>query len=180
MDVEEVWSAYQARILAFLRSRVSDPADAEDILQEISIKVVTGLPTLREPSKLKSWLFQTAHNTIVDFYRKGSRAKQVHPDDLWYSENDPQARQELERCVDPFIAALPPQTAALLTAIDIEGQSQKDYAAARGVAYSTLKSQVQAGRAALRLIFEECCDLTFDARGAVAGYQPKSGDCEKC
>jgi len=126
MNVEEIWTRYRGRIKAFLHSRVSNPADVEDLLQEISIKIFTGLPALRDHSKVHSWLFQTAHRTIIDFYRKNGRTGDLHPDDLWHADNSPEALHELERCVEPFIAALPDETARLLTAIDIEGQSQKD------------------------------------------------------
>ena len=79
-----------------------------------------------------------------------------------------------------FIAALPPRTADLLTAIDIQGQSQKAYAESRGMSYSTLKSQVQSGRAALRSIFENCCHLTLDVYGNVSDYRSKSDGCDNC
>ncbi len=180
MNVEKVWIEYRARIKAFLHSKVSNPADVDELLQEISIKTFTGISALDDPSKTQSWLFQTANRTIIDFYRKNGRAKDVHPEDLWYSEDEPEIRQELERCVEPFIAALPSDTAQLLTAIDIKGQSQKDYAAAHGLPYSTLKTRVKNGRAALRSVFENCCKFSLDARGNLSEYHSKTNGCDKC
>ena len=180
MNVEKVWIEYRARIKAFLQSKVSNPADVEDLLQEISIKTFTGISTLNDPSKVQSWLFQTAHRTIIDFYRKNSRGRDMHPDDLWYSEGEVDIRKELERCVEPFIAALPRETAQLLMAIDIEGQSQKDYAAIHGLSYSTLKTRVQSGRAALRSVFDNCCNFTLDSRGNLSEYHSKTGGCNNC
>lgn len=180
MDLEEVWLEYRARIKAFLHSKVSNPADVDDLLQEISIKVFAGLSTLEDNSKLQSWLFQTAHHTIVDFYRKNARTKSIHPDDLWHFEDDPQTRRDLERCVEPFIRSLPSETAQILTAIDIEGISQRNYAAAQGLSYSTLKSRVQKGRSELRKVFENCCYLSLDARGNISDFHSKSGGCKKC
>ncbi|AZV77989.1 RNA polymerase sigma factor SigZ [Parasedimentitalea marina] len=180
MDVEKIWFEYRARIKAFLHSRVSNVADVEDLLQEISIKTFVGISALDDPSKVQSWLFQTAHRTIIDFYRKNGSAKDMHADDLWYSEDEPETRHELERCVEPFIAALPSETAQLLTAIDIEGQSQKDYAAAHGLPYSTLKTRVKNGRRALRSVFDNCCRFTLDSRGNLSEYHSKSDSCENC
>lgn len=80
----------------------------------------------------------------------------------------------------PFISALPPAKARLLTVVDLEGQSQKDYAAQNGISYSTLKSRVQSARDDLRGLFDDCCNLTLDARGSVAEVQPKSGRCKNC
>lgn len=180
MQLEDIWTAYQARLRGFLSARVSNPADVDDLLQEIMIKVHTGLPSLEEPAKLQPWLFQTARRTIIDFYRKAARGKTLHPDDLWYGEDDPEVRQELARCVEPFIAALPEETAAVLRAVDIEGGAQKGLAEAQGISYSTLKSRVQKGRAALRDVFEDCCSMSRDARGNLSDYERKSGGCEKC
>lgn len=180
MQIEEIWPNYRARIKAFLHSKVANPADVDDLLQEISIKVFTGLPTLSDPTKLQSWLFQTADRTIIDFYRKNARAKTVDPEDLWYSSDDPGIRQELENCVEPFIRGLPAETAKLLMDIDINGVSQKEYAKAHGLSYSTLKSRVQKGRDDLRKAFDDCCNWTIDTRGNIAQYHLKSDNCKKC
>ncbi|MGI9391710.1 MAG: RNA polymerase sigma factor SigZ [Boseongicola sp.] len=180
MKLEDIWSEYRAGIKAFLHSRVSNPADVEDLLQDISVKVFAGLPSLEDRSKLQPWLFRTAHRTIIDFYRKNANARAIHPDDLWYSKDDPNTRQDLERCVEPFIKALPAETAKMLTAIDLEGVSQRDYAAANGLSYSTLKSRVQKGRSALREVFEGCCKMSVDSRGNISDYHSRSGVCKKC
>ncbi|KIC35509.1 RNA polymerase sigma factor SigZ [Leisingera sp. ANG-M7] len=180
MTIEDIWPQYRSRLRAFLRSRVSNPEDAEDLLQEISIKVFTGLPALEDSAKLKPWLFQTAQRTIIDHYRKGARAKSVHPDDLWYTSDDPAVRQDLEHCVEPFIQSLPAETARMLTAIDLQGMSQQNYADQQGLPYSTLKSRLQKGRKELRKAFEDCCNFSLDARGSIAEYDQKSDTCRKC
>lgn len=180
MTIEDIWPEYQSRLRAFLRARVANPEDAEDLLQEISIKVFTGLPDLQDSARLQPWLFQTAQRTIIDHYRKTGRRAPPHPDDLWYAKDDPEIRQELEACVAPFIQSLPPETAEALTAIDLQGMSQRDYAEASGLPYSTLKSRVQKGRAELRKAFEDCCHFSLDARGSIAEYRPKSDDCGDC
>lgn len=180
MNAEKIWVEYRARIEAFLRSKISNSEDVEDLLQEISIKTFLGISTLSDQSKVKPWLFQTAHRTIIDFYRKNGRTKDIHPDDLWYFKDAPEIRNQLERCVEPFINALPSKTAKLLRAIDLEGQSQKDYATAHGVPYSTLKTRVKNGRAALRSVFDNCCKFTVDSRGHLSEYHSKSDICEKC
>lgn len=180
MQLEEIWSEYRSRLQAFLHSRVSNPADVDDLLQEISIKVFTGISALEDRSKLQSWLFQTASRTIIDYYRKSARGKTVHPDDLWYSKEDPDTRQSLERCVEPFIRGLPAEISHMLMAIDIEGMSQRDYAEAHSISYSTLKSRVKKSRIMLREVFDECCHMTMDSLGNISDYHIKSDSCEKC
>ena len=163
-----------------MHSRVSNDADVEDLLQEVLIKTHQNLDTVASSEKIKPWLFQLTNNTIIDYYRKKGKVKDVSASDLWYAEDDDVAERALAQCVEPFIRALPKDSADLLFAIDIEGQSQKDYAGKAGIGYSTLKSQVQRGRAKLRALFDDCCTLTLDKHGNVVEYQAKSGGCDSC
>ena len=180
MNLESIWQEYSTSLRGFLYSRVSNDADVEDLLQEVLIKTHQNLDTVKSSEKIKPWLFQLANNTIIDFYRKKGRARDVSASDLWYAENHVVVEQELAQCVEPFIRALPKKSADLLLAIDIEGQSQKDYAEKAGISYSTLKSQVQRGRAKLRTLIDDCCSLTLDRHGNVVEFQAKSGGCESC
>ena len=179
-DLESVWSEYRASLFAFLRSKVPNEEDAEDLLQVILLKAHQGISGPNEVKSLKSWLFQIASNTITDFYRSRGRHKSVHPDDLWYGDLDENDRHVLENCVAPFIDALPPEMGELLRRIDLQGVSQKDQAAELGVSYSTLKSQVQASRRQLRKLFENCCDFSLDQKGNIVGYERKVGNCGPC
>lgn len=180
LSLNDIWPQYQSRLRAFLRKRLANAADVDDVLQEISIKVLNGLPQLAEHSKLQPWLFQTAQHAVVDHYRRSKKGSALHPDDLWYGAEEPEVRRELEHCIEPFIDALPAETAQLLRAVDLEGQAQKSVAADLGLPYSTLKSRVQQGRTDLRKLYEDCCTLRRDSRGLIADYDPKPETCKKC
>ena len=180
MNLESIWQEYSTSLRGFLYSRVSNDADVEDLLQEVLIKTHQNLDTVKSSEKIKPWLFQITNNTINDFYRKKGRSKDISAADLWYADDDVVVEQALAQCVEPFIRALPKKSADLLLAIDIEGQSQKDYAEKAGISYSTIKSQVQRGRAKLRTLFDDCCSLTLDKHGNVVEFQAKSGGCDSC
>ena len=180
MNLESIWQEYSTSLRGFLYSRVSNDADVEDLLQEVLIKTHQNLDTVKSSEKIRPWLFQLTNNTIIDFYRKKGRSKDISAADLWYADDDVVVEQALAQCVEPFIRALPKKSADLLLAIDIEGQSQKDYAEKAGISYSTIKSQVQRGRAKLRTLFDDCCSLTLDKHGNVVEFQTKSGGCDSC
>jgi len=180
MILEDIWQEYSTSLRKFLYSRVSNDEDVEDLLQEVLIKTHQNLDTVVSSEKIKPWLFQLTNNTIIDFYRKKGRAKDVSAADLWYAEDDVVVERELAQCIEPFIRVLPKKSADLLLAIDIEGQSQKEYAAKAGVSYSTLKSQVQRSRAKLRTLFDDCCSLALDKHGNVVEFTTKSGGCDSC
>ncbi|MEL6266008.1 MAG: sigma factor [Pseudomonadota bacterium] len=175
--MEAAWRAHRARLRAFLRARVA-PGEVEDLLQEVGLRATAGLDRLEDPSKAGAWLYRIARRVVADHYRARSRAA-VDPDDLWYGAVETTARERLEHCVAPMIEALPAEAAALLRAVDREGRPQKDIAARHGLAYSTLKSRVQAARTALRARFEACCAITRDTRGGLAAVEPRR-PCDLC
>ncbi len=186
LNLEQVWAEYQQTLKAFLHSKVSNTADVEDLLQEILIKTFQNLHKVQNASSVKSWLFQLANNTIIDFYRKNARQQRdskIDADDLWFADLDhnEEFKQRLSLCIEPFIQALPEQSASLLLAVDIKGQSQKALAEEQNVSYSTIKSRVQKSRGDLKNLFEQCCNLSLDKQGNVIDCElkPESG-CGNC
>ncbi len=178
---EKLWSDYRAGIEALVRSRVSNPADVDDLIQDILMRTYKNLKTVQSEERIKSWLFQISKNAIIDHYRKKGRAEDCAPPIEVDEDEDSEGVQEvLAQCIRPFMSTLPKDAQALLMAIDIEGQSQKEYAEKHGLKYSTLKSQVQKSRAQLRAAFERCCRFSRDGRGQVSDFEPKSGQCGNC
>ncbi|NQY49540.1 MAG: RNA polymerase sigma factor SigZ, partial [Colwellia sp.] len=78
------------------------------------------------------------------------------------------------------INALPDENASLLTAIDVNNQSQKEYAEQLGISYSTLKSRVQKSRSLLKKVFDDCCHFKIDKIGNVYDYEVKTKKYDSC
>ncbi|WP_085300062.1 RNA polymerase sigma factor SigZ [Cognaticolwellia mytili] len=180
MNVESVWREYQASLKRFLHKNVANPDDVDDLLQDILLKSYQNLNHVNDIKKVKSWLFQIANNTIIDFYRKRSKHHQLENEVLWYSEQDESILQQLASCAVPFINALPKFESELLTAIEINGVSQKEYAQQHGIKYSTLKSRVQKSRKLLFGLYNNCCELSLDEHGNLIDFQEKSTYCKPC
>lgn len=180
MNVEEVWSEYQNSLKAFLYKNVSNPSDAEDLLQDILIKTYQNIDKVKEAKKIKSWLFQIANHAIIDFYRKQGTASKICDHKLWYEKDETNLFEQLSQCTAPFIKGLPNDEAELLTAIELEGISQKEYAALHGIKYSTLKSRVKKSRQSLYHLFSKCCDFSINAKGDLVDYSVKHKNCSTC
>ena len=182
-DLEQMWHQYQRALKAFLHSKVSNEADVDDLLQDILLKTYQNIESVQQQDSVKSWLFQLAHRTIIDFYRKRARVNRDHDlnaEDLWFSPQAESHEQALSQCIAPFIQALPEENAVLLSAIELNGHSQKQMAEQQGISYSTLKSRVQKSRGELKKMFENCFELTFDNHGRVLDYDQKSKGCHCC
>jgi len=174
MKVEDIWLDYSAALKRFVHAKISNVDDVEDVLQEILLKTHQNLASIKDKNSVKSWLFQVANNAIIDFYRKNGRRLESSEIDVVEDENSANTvRLAISACVQPFIKALPQEDATLLTAIDINEQSQKDYAREIGVSYSTLKSRVQKSRERLKKVFDDCCHYQRDKDGTVYGYENK-------
>jgi len=68
--ISEVVKREQSRLRNFIRRRVPDPLDAEDILQDVFYKLVEANRLLMPIEHVTSWLFRVAHNRITDLFRK--------------------------------------------------------------------------------------------------------------
>lgn len=180
MSIETIWSDYQVALKRFLHSKVASEADVEDLLQDILLKTFNNLHTIKEQSSVKAWLFQIANHTIIDFYRKKGRKKDVVVEEVWPQQDEREIKKEMSACIVPFINALPAEQADLLMAIDINNQSQKEYAEALGISYSTLKSRVQKSRKQLKEVFDQCCHFEVDKQGNLYDFERKSTGCNPC
>lgn len=183
MDIEQLWQDYQPQLRHFLQTRVHNPADVDDLLQDIWIKSYQRLGTVQQPSKIQVWLFQIARNSLIDYYRR------PHPDraevDITHLpqldnkvEDYEQIRQELARCIRPFIAQLPDKYREAVDWVDLQGKSQKVLAEELRLSHSAVKSRVQRGRCLLGSLFQACCQYQWDARGNPIEFDSES--CQNC
>ena len=180
MELEEIWKRYQLELKRFLLSKLSNQADAEDILQDVLLKTHANLSTIKNANSIKPWLFQVTNNAIIDYYRQNAKAKQIEHESLWFDAQETTLQEEFAACIIPFISALPEEHAAILLAVDINGEAQKAYAQKNGIAYSTFKSQVQKSRKMLKQLFDNCCSFSLDSKGNVIDYSRKHPHCDKC
>jgi RNA polymerase sigma-70 factor (ECF subfamily) len=169
--LEALWDRYCCRLLAFIRKRVTDEHDAEDLLQEAFIRIHQGLCCLREWSRLESWMYQVTRNLVVDYYRRRRPSTEI-PEDLPAEEipleEEPAAR--LAGSLKEMIEQLPEPYRQALIMTEYQGLSQKALAEKLGISLSGAKSRVQRARARLRDMLLACCHFELDRRGRIIDY----------
>ena len=176
--LETLWERYSCRLLAFIRSRVSDEAEAEDILQEVFVRVHRHLCCLPTPAKMDSWIYQIARHLIIDSYRR--RKPQVElpesfPAEADLPEDDPEA--ELSLSMRDLLDELPASDRQTLLLTDFQGLSQRELASRLGISVSGAKSRVQRARDKLRAMLLACCHFELDRRGRILDYYQSCADC---
>ena len=173
--------AYRDALFRFVLLRVGDETAAEDIVQEVLLKAYARQGTLREPSKLRQWLYQITRNEVIDYYRLQKPSEAV-PDELIQEdtrEEDNRARRELARCLVPLLDDVPEPYRQALRLADFEGIKQREVASLLGLSFSGAKSRVQRARKILRDELLKCCRVELDRRGHAVDYEVGEG-CRGC
>jgi RNA polymerase sigma-70 factor, ECF subfamily len=177
-SLETIWDKYCCRLLAFLRSRVSDDAEAEDLLQEVFMRVHYHLCCLPPPEKMDSWIYQIARNLVIDHYRRRRLTLELLPDlpgDTGFAEADRQA--ELALSLRGMVEQLPGPYREALLLTEFQGLSQVELAGRLGLSVSAAKSRVQRARRKLRDLLLACCHIELDRRGQVIDYYERCCIC---
>ncbi|HYG23923.1 MAG TPA: RNA polymerase sigma factor SigZ [Verrucomicrobiae bacterium] len=179
--MEHIWHEFAGKLGRFIRTRVADPAAAEDILQDVFLRIQKRLDQLKDPAKLETWIYLIARNAVVDHYRTRRETVEV-PETMpsERAETDGEV-EELKLAFRRMIYSLPEPFREAVVLTELEGLKQQELADRLGISLSGAKSRVQRGRAQLKKMLDECCTFEFDRRGAVIGCEPrKRSSCEEC
>jgi RNA polymerase sigma-70 factor, ECF subfamily len=163
--VAPVFLAYEAQLKGFVQKRILDKDEANDILQQLYLKIYKNCEQLPEVKNIKAWLYQITRNAVYDFFRESSRYQTIAEVELEELPDD--TRHDVEALVAPLISLLPEEYAEALRMSELEGVSQKEIAERLGISYSGAKSRVQRGREKLKALFIECCHLEFSHDGSI-------------
>ncbi|HXZ81823.1 MAG TPA: sigma-70 family RNA polymerase sigma factor [Terriglobales bacterium] len=173
--ISEVVKREQSRLRNFIRRRVPDPGDAEDILQDVFYTLVEANRLLMPIEHITGWLFRVARNRIIDLFRKkkpesfseaavaNENGERLHLEDLLPSPDaGPDAvyaRNMLLNEIELALDELPEEQREAFVAHELEGQSFKEIAAETGVSVNTLLSRKRYAvlylRQRLRKIYDE-------------------------
>lgn len=169
-DVPELWSEYKQLLYHYIRKRVPDEDDAKDVLQEVLMKVYGFCSTRSGVANVKSWLYQIAHNTIMDYHKQKNKFSEFGDAFELAEEKSTAIAREVESWVDPLIRLLPPEYAQPLLLSDIQEMKQQDIAQQLGLGLSATKSRIQRARQLLKAEFLECCLIEFDEQGDITEF----------
>jgi RNA polymerase sigma factor (sigma-70 family) len=143
-QLTDVVNRERSRLRSFIRRRVPDPRDAEDILQDVFHALVEANRLLMPIDHVTGWLFRVARNRITDLFRQ-RRPEMLRVDDLLPSPDaGPEAeyaRAAMLEALEQAIAELPPEQRDVFIGHELEGRSFKEMAAESGVGINTLLSR---------------------------------------
>lgn len=174
-QISEIIAGERSRLRNFIRRRVPDPLDAEDILQDVFYKLVEANRLLMPIDHVTGWLFHVARNRITDLFRKkrpetfsdaaveDENGELLHMEDLLPSpDSGPEAlyvRGVLLDELELALEELPEEQREVFVAHELEGRSFKDMSAQTGLSVNTLLSRKRYAvlhlRERLRSVYDE-------------------------
>lgn len=147
--ISRMVETYSPMLLRLACTRVEDPADAEDIVQEVFLKLLTARPVLRDAEHEKAWLIRTTLHRAADF-RKAAARRNVPLEEALQAPG-PEADSGLRAAV----LALPEKYSAVVHLHYYEGYSIKETAKLLGLPAATVGTRLARGRERLRQMLKE-------------------------
>jgi RNA polymerase sigma-70 factor (ECF subfamily) len=148
--MEMLYHRYKRRVFGLV-TRIAGPMDAEEVAQEVFVRIYRGLTRFRGDSALSTWIYRLSVNAALSHVTR--RPKPMESDDALAAvpapaepERDPRLARRLEAC----LAELPPGYRAVLVLHDVEGLSHEECAGILGCRVGTSKSQLHKARAKMR------------------------------
>ncbi|HEY0654075.1 MAG TPA: RNA polymerase sigma factor [Chryseosolibacter sp.] len=174
---EETFLKERARLLSFIRNRVSSTEEAEDIMQDVFVQFIAGFDSIESIDRVTSWLFSVARNKIIDRYRRdAARPKradlglQTGSDDespitlsdilpdLGNTPEDSYIREMLWEEIMEALDELPEDQRTIFIQNEIEEKSFREIAEETGISINTLLSRKRYAILALRKRLQKLYD----------------------
>jgi len=177
-DFRTIYASHHPRILRYL-TRLVGQSEAEDLTQEVFLRVNRGLPDFKGDAQLSTWIYRIATNVATDRIRsraaEQSRSGKAVPLDEQLNEEgvdlkgdrkpslEKQAmREEMSSCVQDYINSLPESYRVPVTLSEIGGLTNKEIAETLGLSMETVKIRLHRGRARLKEILDAGCNFDRD------------------
>jgi|APSaa5957512622_1039677.scaffolds.fasta_scaffold36439_3 RNA polymerase sigma-70 factor, ECF subfamily len=171
MDFWEIYDQYYAQVKKYVAAMTRDDWAADDILQEVFMKVQRKFETLDDWAKLKPWIYSIARNQCFDHFRKVSASKENQTgDDREIDGIQPPLiqlqleRREMSRCVQNKIDLLPDSKREVIILFDALGLSHQEVSDILGIQIGAVKVRLHRARKARKEILDKDCNFEHDER----------------
>lgn len=178
MTTNLIQTKFHNDVKSFIFSKIKDDQITNDLLQETFIKVHTKLHTLKDDTKLKSWVFSIARHTVIDFFRENNLTVAfIDNENIIVEESEEHTEKD---CLRGILKTLPKKYRYPLFLSDIKGLKQKDIANTLNLKLATTKSRIQRARNLIKQAYVKCCDYKVNEKGFLVGEVKRKEDCKMC
>ena len=173
MDFLEIHDQFYQRIRKFILASVREESVADDLVQDTFIRIQENLDSVKDPSKVSSWIFKIAYNLCQDHFRsrkKSSSHEEIH-DGLVNLQDTPLHKKveqgEMSQCVQDKVNLLPESLRSVLIFADVMEFRHQEIANILGLSVENVKVRVHRARKQFKKILEEKCTFEVDERNVL-------------
>ena len=166
------WASHEPELRSWLRHRVNNPAQADDLLQDLFLKALRQGERFCSVQNARAWLFEVARNTLADHLRVARNTVEL-PDDLVAPTDQTETVDTLTACLPRVLSELSIEDREAITLCDLQGMAQADYARQKDLSLSAAKSRIQRARLRLRDHMTLACRVQIDDTGRVSDFVPR-------
>jgi RNA polymerase sigma-70 factor (ECF subfamily) len=145
-NFEAIYESYKSKVYSTAYRMVGNSSDAEDVTQDVFVRIYKKLHTLRNEAVLSSWIWRITMNLCIDWVRKKKVKMPLNEEQVIAKKSDPDLRLTLEQ----MISVLPNGYKSVFILHDVEGLNHKEISKALRISEGTSKSQLHRARLALR------------------------------
>jgi RNA polymerase sigma-70 factor (ECF subfamily) len=185
IQFQQIYEEYQARILLYM-SRMVGESNAEDLAQDVFVKVGLALKDFRQDSQLHTWIYRIATNTAIDWLRRASTRKEDKKDFQAedFEESDGKKtecapvqiiegeqrviKKEMNGCIRSVIDTLPESYRSVIILSELEEIQDSDIAEILNISLQAAKIRLHRARARLKKELEKACVFYRDERNEFA------------
>ncbi len=199
LDFHSIYKTFHPKIVRYL-AHVVGWRDAEDLTQEVFVKVNQGLNNFKGDSQVSTWIYRIATNSALDKLRSPSfrqtRQKslsggssgegeiEITDENAWTGENAPSVetsviRNEMNGCIRGIVEKLPESYRTVVVLSDLEGFRDDEISEILGVSIHTAKVRLHRARARLKRDLEAHCNFYRDERNEFACDQKSASESKK-
>lgn len=174
-DISSLWLEYKNGLKYYIFKKVKNEEIANDLSHEVLMKVYNSCCSSVNIKNVRSWMFQIAHNTTIDYLKRKNKFTDNVPEN--YDNDDYDVYQEANEIIKPLMQLLPEKYAIPLQLSEIEELKQKEVAQKLNLSLTATKSRIQRARNLLKEKIIECGNLEKDEKGNLISLGIRS-DCK--
>jgi RNA polymerase sigma-70 factor, ECF subfamily len=176
-DITPIWTEFHKELKVYITKIVKNQTDADDILQEVFIKIMLNSDKVKLARNLRQYIYGIVRNSIGDYFRKKPNSDIEVPAATIEVDEQFLNATIADCCIKPFINQLPEKYKIALLLTEFQDVSQKDLAEKLNISYSGAKSRVQRGKEKLKEMILNCCAYQSDAYGNIMEGERKNSNC---
>lgn len=174
-EVSTLWIEYKSGLKYYILKKLKNEDLADELSHEVLMKIYNSCCSGNEIKNIKSWMYQIAHNTVIDYLK--SENKFTNEVTEKFESDEDNTYEDAEKFVEPLIKLLPDKYALPLLLSDIEGINQIEVSKKMNLSLTATKSRIQRARKLLKEKIIECSNLEINAKGNPISIEIKA-DCK--